>query len=354
MWRSRTIGGCATMPAVFSLVCGLVLATVPARAQDSGAGARSWLDPTLLAAAKAEGTLTVYSSTNEQEGLPLFKIFEEATGIKFNYIRGNDASLLSKVAMETRANQPSFDIIHISNAHKMPQQLLAQYEPPEAKYLVPGARDPNRRWYGVYTIYTTPAYNTEKIKPSDLPTSFEDFAQHTEWAGKVALDYTDLEWLKGMFQHYGEAKGRELVRTMVTNLKPVLTDGRLAMARSVAAGEYLFALNNFVNLSLNVKLAGGAIEVFPLDPVPLYFAQVAVSAKAPHPNAARLAANFMLSRDCQIFYTQFARLPTRNDVPTNPPGIMDLVTSKTVVRTLFDPDEERKLKQSFDTLFRGR
>jgi ABC-type Fe3+ transport system substrate-binding protein len=122
----------------------------------------------------------------------------------------------------------------------------------------------------------------------------------------------------------------------------------------VAAGEYLFALNNFVNLSLNVKLAGGAIEVFPLDPVPLYFAQVAVSAKAPHPNAARLAANFMLSRDCQIFYTKFARLPTRSDVPTNPPGIIDLVTSKPVVRTLFDPNEERKLKQTFDTLFRGR
>jgi iron(III) transport system substrate-binding protein len=332
------------------LMLGLGLGGVPARAQD----ARPWLDPKLLAAAKAEGTLTVYSSTNEQEGLPLFKLFEDATGIKFTYIRGNDASLLSRVAMETRARQLTFDIIHISNAHKMPQNLLAQFDPPEAKHIFPLARDPDRRWYGVYTIYGTPAYNSQRVPASELPKTFEEFAQRKEWAGKVAIDHTDLEWLRGMLQFHGEEKGTALVRQIVNNLKPVLTDGRLAMARSVAAGEYLFALNNFANLTLNVKLGGGPIEIMPLDPVPLYFAQVAVGARAPHPNAARLAANFMLSQECQIFYAKFGRLPTRDDVPTNPPGIVDTITAKKVVRTQFDPDEEKRLKQVFDSVFRQR
>jgi ABC-type Fe3+ transport system substrate-binding protein len=103
-----------------------------------------------------------------------------------------------------------------------------------------------------------------------------------------------------------------------------------------------------------VKLGGGPIEIMPLDPVPLYFAQVAVNARAPHPNAARLAANFMLSQECQIFYAKFGRLPTRDDVPTNPPGIVDVITAKKVVRTQFDPDEEKRLKQIFDTEFRRR
>lgn len=319
-----------------------------------GESAHSWLDPALLAKAKAEGTLTVYSSTNEQEGLPLFQIFEEATGIKFDYIRGNDASLLSRVAIETRAGQPSFDIIHISNAHKMPPQMLAQVDLSEAKAIFPQARDPNRRWYGVYTVYNTPAYNTDKVKASELPKSFEDMAERKDWAGRIALDGTDIEWLKGILQYFGEEKGKALVRRIVTNLKPVLTDGRLAMARSVGAGEYLLALNNFVNLSLNVKLAGAPIDVFPLDPVALFYAQVAVNAKARHPNAARLAANFMLSQECQVFYTKFGRLPTRNDVPTNPPGIVEMVTQKKVVATLFDPAEETRLRQTFNALLRQR
>jgi iron(III) transport system substrate-binding protein len=330
----------------------LLIGLAPALAQS--ASSHPWLDPTLLAAAKAEGSLTVYSSTNEQEGLPLFKIFEDATGIKFDYIRGNDASLLSRVAIETRAGRPTFDIIHISNAHKMPPQMLAQVDLSEAKAIFPQARDPNRRWYGVYTVYNTPAYNTEKVKASDLPKSFEELAERKEWAGRVALEGTDIEWLKGILQYFGEEKGTALVRAIVANLKPVLTDGRLAMARSVGAGEYLLALNNFANLSLNVKLAGEPIEIFPLDPVALFYAQVAVNAQARHPNAARLAANFMLSQECQVFYTKFGRLPTRGDVPTNPPGIVERITQKQVVATLFDPPEEARLRQSFNTLFRQR
>ena len=332
-------------------LAGLALARgLPARAQEPPA----WLDQKLLAAARKEGPLTVYSSTNEQEGLPLFKIFEDAAGIKFNYIRGNDASLSSRIAIETRAKQPSFDIVHMTNAHKMPQALLAQFDPPEAKHINPLARDPGRRWYGVYTVYTTPAYNTKLVSKADVPKSFEEFAQRKEWAGRVAIDHTDIEWLRGMMQFYGEQKGTALVREIAANLKPVLTDGRLAMARSVAAGEYLFALNNFVNLTLNVKLAGGAIEFFPLDPVPLYFAQVAVSASAPNPNTARLAANFMLSKECQAFLAKFGRLPTRGDVETNPPGVIREVEVRKVVRTQFSQEEEKRLRQAFETLLRKR
>jgi iron(III) transport system substrate-binding protein len=333
---------------------GLALSLGLAPAHGQGAQPHPWLDPTLLAAAKEEGTLTVYSSTNEQEGLPLFKIFEDATGIKIEYIRGNDAMLLSRVAIELRSNQKSFDIIHISNSHKMPPQTLAQFDPTEAKHIVPEARDPGRRWYGVYAAYNSPAYNTQKVKASDVPKTYEEFIRHTEWAGKVAIDGTDIEWLKAMLQFYGEQKGTELVKKIIAALDPVLTDGRLAMARSVGAGEYLLALNNFVNLSLNVRLAGGPIEIFPLDPVPLFFAQVSVNAKAPHPNAARLAANFMLSQECQLFYAKFGRLPTRPDVETNPPGIIDMLKKNKIVMTSFDPDEEKKYKQTFDTLFRRR
>jgi ABC-type Fe3+ transport system substrate-binding protein len=156
-----------------------------------------------------------------------------------------------------------------------------------------------------------------------------------------------------MLQFHGEQKGTALVREIAANLKPVLTDGRLAMARAVAAGEYLFALNNFVNLVLNVKLKGGPIDFFPLDPVPLFFAQVAVSAMAPNPNTARLAANFMLSRDCQVFYTKFGRLPTRGDIETNPPGITNRSRPGKWCDAVL-PGRGEAAAQTFETLLRKR
>ena len=333
-------------------LAGLLLAAglAHAAAQD-----HPWLDPKLLEAAKAEGgEMTIYSSTNEGEGLPLFKIFEGATGIKVNYVRGADSTLMSRMALEYRGNQKSWDIAQTATINKVPLQELLQFDPPEAKNISPEARDPERRWYGVYANYNAPAYNTERVKAADLPKSYADFVAHKEWAGHVAIDGTDNEWLKAMLQYYGEDKGTQLVKDIVAAVQPVVTDGHLAAARSVGAGEYWLSLNQYVNLTMNVKIAGGPIDYFALDPVALFFGQVGVSAKAPHPNTALLAANFMLSRECETFLAKFGRIPTRADVESNPPGIVAAMKEKKVVTVLLTPEEERKWQKLFDQLFKGK
>ena len=344
-------------PKAISLrVLALSLSLVPVlRAGPAGAQAPpSWLDPALLTAAKAEGSLIVYSSTNEQEGLPLFKLFTEATGIAVEYVRASDAVLMSRMGIEFRAGQRSYDIVQTATINKMPPQMLAQYEPPETANISSQARDPGKRWWGVYANYNSPAYNTERVKASELPRSYQEFARRKEWAGKVAIDGTDNEWLKAMIEHFGEGEGTELVKRIVAILRPVVTDGHLAMARATGAGEYWVSLNNYVNLSMNVKLAGAPIDVWPLDPVTLFFGQVGVNARAPHPSAARLAANFMLSRECQQFLAKYGRLPTRQDVQSNPPGVIAALTQKKVITVLMSPDEERKWQRLFDQLFKGR
>ncbi len=331
------------------------LLLVTCLAQASAQDAHPWLDQKLLAAAKAEGgEMTIYSSTNEGEGLPLFKIFEQATGIKVNYVRGADAMLMSRMTLEYRANQKSWDIAQTATVNKMLPQLLLQFDPPEAKAIAPEARDPGRRWYGVYANYNTPAYNTDHIKAAELPKTYDDLVQHKEWAGHVAIDGTDNEWLKAMFAYYGEAKATALIKAIVAALQPVITDGHLAQARSVGSGEYWLSLNNYVNLTMNVKLAGGPIDYFPLDPVALFFGQVGVSAKAPHPNTALLAANFMLSQECETFLAKFGRIPTRSDVESNPPGIVAAINKKKVITTLLTPQEEGKWQRLFNELFKGR
>jgi iron(III) transport system substrate-binding protein len=343
----------SALAGLLTLMLSLV-APVPGHAQAATGSPPSWLDPALLPAARAEGSLVVYSSTNEQEGLPLFKLFTDATGIKVEYVRASDAVLMSRMAIEFRADQRSYDVVQTATINKMPLQMLAAYEPPEASNISPDARDPNKRWYGVYANYNSPAYNTVKVKASELPKSYEEFAHRKEWAGKVAIDGTDNEWLKAIVQYYGEQKGIEIVKEIVATLRPVVTDGHLAMARATGAGEYWVSLNNYVNLSMNIKLAGSPIEVWALDPVTLFFGQVGINAKAPHPNAARLAANFMLSRECQQFLAKFGRLPTRKDVQSNPPGMVEMLTQKKVITVLMAPEEERKWQRQFDQLFKGR
>jgi iron(III) transport system substrate-binding protein len=332
---------------------GLFLAA--ALSQAAADDAHPWLDQKLLAAAKAEGgEMTIYSSTNEGEGLPLWKIFTDATGIKVNYVRAADAVLMSRMTLEYRGNQKSWDVAQTATVNKMAPQELLQFDPPEANNISPEARDPERRWYGVYANYNSPNYNTEHVKASDLPKAYEDFAQHKEWAGHVAIDGTDNEWLKAMFEYYGDEKATKVIKDIVAALQPVVTDGHLAAARSVGSGEYWLGLNQYVNLTMNVKLGGGPIDYFALDPVALFFGAVGVSAKAPHPDTALLAANFMLSRECETFLAKFGRIPTRADVESNPPGIVAAMNKKKVITTLLTPQEEGKWQKLFNQLFKGR
>ncbi len=328
----------------------LLVAFAPGvQAQDN-----AWLDPQLLAAAKAEGgEMTIYSSTNEGEGLPLWKLFTDATGIKVNYVRASDAILISRMMLEFRGNQKSWDIAQTATINKMPPQMLLQFDPPEAKNLMASARDPQRRWYGVYANYNSPAYNTQHVQKADLPATYADFAKHKAWAGHVAIDGTDNEWLRAMFEFYGDDQATRIVNDIVATLHPVITDGHLAQARSVGSGEYWLSLNNYVNLTLNVKLAGGPIDYFVLDPVTLFFGQVGVSSRAPHPNTALLAANFMLSKECEGFLTKFGRIPTRPDVESNPPGIVAAMNTKKVITVLLTPQEEPKWQRRFNQLFKG-
>jgi iron(III) transport system substrate-binding protein len=345
------------MPSLWkALPCAFaILALGLASAHSQSVPEKPWIDQSLLKAAQAEGSLTVYSSTNEQEGLPLWRMFEETTGIKVNYVRAGDATLMGRIAVEHRApTANTWDILQTTTLNKVPPDLLAAFDASEAKNIEPEARDPARRWYGVYANYNTPSYNTQHVNPSELPQTYEEFVSRKQWAGKIAIDRTDNEWLKGMMIHFGEEKGTKLIKDIVAALNPIVTDGHLALARSVGAGEYPVALNNYLMLTMNVKLAGNPTDFWALDPVVQMFGQVGINAKAPHPNAARLGANFLLSKEAQQFLTKFGRIPTRPDVPTNPPGIVAALQKKKVITVLLTPEEERQWQKTFDGLFKPR
>ena len=330
----------------------LTAAASPGRTQDTQAP--SWMIPDVATAARAEGSLTVYSSMNEQEGLPLWKMFEDATGVKVNYVRSSDSIILSRIAIENRARQRSWDVAVTTTVNRLPSDTLLQFDPPEARGLIAQARDPNRRWYGVYANYNTPAYNTNLVRKSELPKSYEEFLDRKEWTGKVALDDTDDEWLSAMIVYYGEERGKKLLKDIAAILKPVMVDGHLALARSVGAGEYWLALNNYASLTVNVQLSGAAIDFWALDPVALFFGSVGVSAQAPHPKAALLGANFMLSREAEQFLAKRGRMPTRADVQVNPADVSERLKERKIIATIFAGEEQKKWQGLFKEIFKPR
>jgi ABC-type Fe3+ transport system substrate-binding protein len=240
--------------------------------------------------------------------------------------------LQAKIALEARTGQHSWDVHNAGTVNMIPENLALQFEPPNAKDIMPEARDPNKRWYGVYAGYSVPQYNTNLVKPDELPKTYEDFLTRKQWVGKLAIEATDRDWMDAVLQFYGRDKGLKLLRDIQATLKPVVLDGHFAMARQIAAGEYPIALMNYSMLTTNLKQQGAPTEYVALDPVHLWFGMVGVNKNAPHPNAAKLAANFLLSREAQEFSAKIGgRVPTRLDVESNPKDLRQRMNEKKVI-----------------------
>ncbi len=321
-----------------------------AHAQDAR---KDWMVPQWLAAAKAERTVTIYSSMNEQEALPFWHIFETETGIKVVYIRASDAQITGRIAIEHRAGAHSWDVVSTGIVMLLPPDFLETLNLPEAAHIPNGAIGAGGKWYGVTANYNSAAYNTKLVGATKLPTRFEDLLNHPEWAGKVAIAGTDAIWLKGFVTGYGDDKAEDLLNKIVKTLKPVVADGHLALARSVAAGEYTVALNNYDDLTLNQKIDGGPTDIMVLQPVVLSYSQAGISANAPHPNAARLAVNFMLSRDGQIALAKGGRIPVRGDaMPPELAGPVKQLTAGKVVTVTMSAAEEKDWQARFNKIFK--
>lgn len=323
----------------------------PARAQ----GKPSWLVDELHVKAKAEGgSVTVYSSVNEAEALPLWKDFEDAAGIKVEYVRGSDTALIGRIALEARAKKRAWDVLVTTAVGRLPASFLAQFEPPQAKSWPKEAVGPGKRWYGVYSNICAPAYNTKLVDANTLPKSFEEMAGRKDWAGKVAIDIHDEQWMMGLYQHYGEARAKKILGDIVTALKPGVVSGHLALARQVGIGEYAVALSNYINLTNNVRMRGGPTDYWVLDPVVVIYGGIGISADAPRPASARLAANFLMSKEGQQKLTHRGRIPVRTDVTPNPPDVFKRLAGHKLVPVNLTVDDEKKATRDFQALFKPK
>ncbi len=312
----------------------------------------SWLDKDLLAKAKKEGgKLVVYGSMNEREALPLWKIFDDVSGLKTVYVRASDVKLMARITVETRAGKSGWDILQTTAVHKLPAEWVAQYEPPLAKDIPAIAKAKDKRWYGVYANYNGPSFNTAKIKKSDLPKTYEDFLKHPEWKGRVAIDYGDNEWLKAVALHYGEKKGEKLMRDIAKALAVKVTRGHGALARNTASGEHLVSLNNYINLAIRTQLRGNPIDWWVMDPVAVFYGQVGMSSSAPNPSAAKLGANYLVSKEAQTQLAKSGRIPTRTDVATNPPNVLEIINKKKVIPVVMSGKEDKKWNKKFKKIF---
>ena len=107
----------------------------------------------------------------------------------------------------------------------------------------------------------------------------------------------------------GEARGREFFRKLAA-LKPEMRKGHILVAQLVAAGELSVCLTIYSGNADSIKAKGGPIDWVAVEPLVGRPQAIALAKNAPHPHAALLFADFVLSPEGQKLLGDMGRVPS--------------------------------------------
>jgi iron(III) transport system substrate-binding protein len=300
----------ALLPIV--LLSGVVLAQVPA-----GVAER----------ARREGTLALYTSLAPTESKPLADAFEKKYGVKVQLWRALSEEVVQRVITEAKGRRYSVDVIE-TNGPEM--EMIAREK------LLSGAWTPDR--LNLFVV----GYNTTKVKRSDIPATYEGFTD-PKWKGRIALEATDSEWMATLIKTSPQNSGMEMMRKLAA-LQPALRKGHVLLASLVAAGDVPVGLAMYNSNIETLKRKGAPIDYVPVQPVVARPQGIGVAKNAPHPHAAQLFSDYVLSSDGQKLFESMGRTPANVKSESN-----------SFRFTLIDPvtvlDESAKWEKVWNDLF---
>jgi len=304
-----------------------MLRMIAALAMLAAPGARA-ADAGLIAAAKKEGAVTWYTTQIiNQFARPAAEVFEKTYGVKVNYVRSNPEEMVLRVMNEAKAGRLQVDVIDgTSSIPALKREgLTAKFIPENARRLPAQFIDAEGEWVAGNFYVHQPIFNTDLVKKGTEPRSYEDLLD-PKWKGKMSWSsLTSSSSAPGFvgiaLMHMGEQKGMEYLRKLATqNITPVNSAARQVVDQ-VMAGEYPLTLQAFHHHAVISGAKGAPVQWIPFEPAMAVLSVIAVTKDAPHPNAARLFTEFLVSPEGQQLYRDSDYIPVDPAIPARDPKL---------------------------------
>jgi iron(III) transport system substrate-binding protein len=270
----------------------------------------------LLENAKKEGQVVFYASMEVPSAQRLVAAFEKRHPfIKVDPIRIGSERMATRLSAEAQARKVRADVVHQSAFDfygVLQKNLFDSYFSPERAAFPADYRDDKGLWVMAGATLNVIAYNKKMVTVADAPKGFWDLTA-AKWKGQLLMDDNESKWMAGMMQYYGEAKTIELLKLLAAQEIQFRT-GHSSLQTLLAAGERAAVVVAFANGVERLKKDGAPIEWIAPEPVIGLTFGTAVVKDAPHPNAARLFSDFLLSREGQEITAAAGYFAPRSDV----------------------------------------
>jgi iron(III) transport system substrate-binding protein len=269
------------------------------------------ITPGLIAAARKDAKVILYSSMDLAVGEKLGKAFEaQYPGIAVQIERSGSERLFQRLDQEFASGIRAADIVNSSDASHFiswkKNGWLAPFVTEDiAQHFSPDYRDPDGMFATSRIWLSSIAYNTSLVKPDDAPKSFADLLD-PKWAGKLVKGHpaysgtimtATFQMVREFGWDYMEKLSKQRVMQVQSSTDP---------PKKLSLGERaVMADGNEYGIVL-LKEAGQPVEpVYPTEGTPTISGPTGIFVTAPHPNAARLFQAWLHTREIQQFFIDF-------------------------------------------------
>lgn len=251
-------------------------------------------------AAKKEAKVVVYGSVPPQSMEGLHQAFKKKYGVEVEYWRGSSTQVSERALTEWRAGKPAFDIAEGNRG----VQLIMKDEGLFQKFIPPASQKFPDRFKEKDSLITpwrvlpiSMLYNTEMVKSADVPKTFDDLL-NPKWTGKISIPdptrhTTTAQFLWNLRKFKGD-KWLDYVKALAKQ-KPVLVESLAPVTTTIIKGEALVGIT-YIKY---IKQYKGPVDYIPMDQYLTDPNYLSLSAKASHPNAAKLYIDFACSPEGQ-------------------------------------------------------
>lgn len=292
-----------------------VLAAVCLFVSVFGSPARDTMAQPVVEAAKKEGELVFYGTLELSTSQKLAELFtKKYPFIKVNVIRLGSERLAERVVIEGQAKSAKADVIHESEMDfygLLKKGLIDSYDSPQRTAFRPQYKDDKGFWAINAETLNVIAYNTNLVKGADVPKSFSDLLA-SKWKGKILIDENESKWMAAAISAWGEEKTLDFLRKLAAlDVKSI--GGHSQMQTLLAAGDASIVAISLVHGVELLKRRGAPVDWVAVDPLISRQFVLALLKGAPHPNAARLYIDFMLSKETQQEFASIGYNSGRRD-----------------------------------------
>lgn len=260
---------------------------------------------------KQEGSVVLYTTMNLKDSGPLTEAFEKKYGVKVTLWRSSSEKVVQRAVAEARAGRHTFDVAE-TNSPELEQlvreKILAPFWSPALADLPPQALPKHRQFAPDRFNFFVIGYNTNLVPPDEVPNTYADLL-HPRWMGRIGIEANDVDWFASIVKAMGETKGLEYFRRLAA-LRPQMRTGHSLIGELVASGEIPLAASIYNHDIQRLITKGAPVAWKALEPTFGRASGIAVSRNAPHPHAALLFADFVLSREGQEIIRAHERAPS--------------------------------------------